>query len=192
MTYFIGVVPPPEVAARIDVLRARFPGRLVERIEPHITLVAPLEVLNLDLWVSALERVAASTHPFCLQLGSPDYFDRRVLFLSVQTGSPELSELRARLYNVTQTGGQDTSSVPELRDAERAYHPHLTLAMPSFGTPAALFPAIHNEAAALAADTSAFVVASVRLYRKRGSRWSPEQDLAFSTLPEETGCAPAH
>lgn len=184
MNYFIGVAPPPDVALRIDDLRARFPGRLVERIEPHVTLVSPLEVLNLDAWVSALEHVAASTHPFRLQLGAPDYFAGRVLFMSVQTGGPELSELRARLYNVTRTVVEDSKGVPALRDAQRAYHPHLTLAMPSFGTPASLFPEIHNEAAALAADTSAFIVRAVRLYSKRDSRWSPEQDLAFRQGPE--------
>lgn len=177
MKYFVGVAIPPSLAVRIDAIRSRYPGRLVKRIEPHITLVPPFDITDPTAYIRALQEPLRSRIPFSLQLGQPDSFGSRVLFLSVQDTTGMLHSLHSALYEraLEHVHSQGTRQDKE----ERPYHPHLTLAMTSFGTSQNDMLHIREDALVDVASYSSIQVSSVRVYKKEKECWSPYVDLSL-------------
>lgn len=189
MRYFVGVSMPKELQVSIDALRSSYPGRLVRHVEPHVTLVPPVEVPEIQPFLSALRTVCDSHEPFLLPLGQPDTFGKRVLFLSVdrQTG---IDRLRAALYTGTQELFQ-ARGWPLTQDA-RPFHPHLTLAMSSFGTSQDAMLQMREEAQLLASTLLPVPVTAVRVYRREAGGWQQFTDLALRPSDRSARSLHAH
>lgn len=180
MRFFAGIAVPDDLKNTIDTLRASYPGRLVRHIEPHVTLVPPMEVPQPEWWLEAMQEVCNTEAPFALQLGAPDAFGKRVLFLRLEDGANAL-RLRDALYSATQRLTQLHGWPFQVE--QRPFHPHLTLAMESFGTPLAQMDEIRQSATDLAANMSAFTVRAVRVYRRQTGGWKPFADLPLAHQP---------
>ena len=114
-TFFIGIVPPPELTARV----LRWQAQLEHIVTaPHVTLLAPADLPEAQ-WQRVAAEVAARHAPVAVKLGGPDFFGSRVMFLKVDAPG-----LQAVHTDLVQTLGQ-----PPGEFALNNYHPHLTLAL---------------------------------------------------------------
>ena len=112
--FFVGVLPPPELSARILAWQ-RALGHVITT--PHITLKAP-GGLNAQQALACRE-VCRRTPPFDLWLGGVQTFRGRVIYLAAS--GKGLSALHAALVAAVGTPAGEF----ELDN----YHPHLTLAL---------------------------------------------------------------
>ena len=112
--FFVGVLPPPELSARILAWQ-RALGHVITT--PHVTLKAPGE-LNAQQALACRE-VCRRTPPFDLWLGGVQTFRGRVIYLAAS--GKGLSALHAALVAAVGTPAGEF----ELDN----YHPHLTLAL---------------------------------------------------------------
>ena len=114
-TFFIGITPPPDFAARVLAWQTRLEHVITA---PHVTVLAPAGLPERG-WVQAAASVAASHQPVSVRLGAPDVFGSRVIFLTVE--APGLQAIHTDLFHTLDgTPGQF---------ALDKYHPHLTLAL---------------------------------------------------------------
>lgn len=113
-TFFLGVLPPPVLSARILAWQ-RALGHVITA--PHVTLKAPGHLSAEQLL--ACREVCRRTPPFNLQLGSVQTFGGRVIYLSSEGSG--LAALHAAL--VAAVGH------PAGEFELDSYHPHLTLAL---------------------------------------------------------------
>ena len=112
--FFVGVLPPPELSARILAWQ-RALGHVITT--PHVTLKAP-GGLNAQQALACRE-VCRRTPPFDLWLGGVQTFGGRVIYLAAS--GKGLSALHAALVAAVGTPAGEF----ELDN----YHPHLTLAL---------------------------------------------------------------
>ena len=169
MRYFIGITPEPEEQAKIDALRHRFPGKLAQHVEPHITILPPAEYTQASTMEQGLLTALSSTSSFTIQLGTPSYFGKRVLFFSVLDEGRSLQNLRDSVWEEVNRI-RFTDQLPIIEDS-RAFHPHLTLAMSSFGTPFVIMQQMETEAKVLAESFPPFLVRSVKVYVRDQIGW---------------------
>ena len=114
-TFFIGIVPPPELTARVLSWQARLEHVVTA---PHVTLLAPADLPEAQ-WQRVAAEVAARHAPVAVKLGGPDFFGSRVIFLKVD--APGLQAVHTDLVQ--------TLAQPPGEFALKNYHPHLTLAL---------------------------------------------------------------
>ena len=114
-TFFIGITPPPEFAARVQRWQAGLEHLVTA---PHVTLLFPAELPE-RRWVEAASSVAARHSPVPVRLGGPDSFGSRVIFLKVD--APGLHAVHTDLV--------EALNEPPGEFALEKYHPHLTLAL---------------------------------------------------------------
>lgn len=83
--------------AEVDGLRRAVGDPALGRVPPHITLVPPVNVADVDAALSVLRSAAAATRPFRLSIGPPTTFlpDNPVLYLAV---SGPVDEVRERVF----------------------------------------------------------------------------------------------
>ncbi|HUY30811.1 MAG TPA: GNAT family N-acetyltransferase [Acidimicrobiales bacterium] len=110
-------------AAEVAGLRRALAAARPERIAPHVTLVAPVNVASAELEdvVRAIGRLAASTRPFAATLGPVGTFapERPVVYLSVSGAARELDELHR--------GASAGPLAPPAARPPRPFVPHVTL-----------------------------------------------------------------
>ena len=175
MRYFVGITPEPKEQAKIDEFRRRFPGKLVQHVEPHITILPPSEYTQSSSLEQGLLTALSSLPSFTIQLGAPGYFGKRVLFFSILHDGKSLPLLRnSVLEEVNRTRAND--GLPVIEDS-RAFHPHLTLAMSSFGTPYAIMQQMEIEAKVMAKLISPILVQSVKVYVREQKGWETWKNL---------------
>ncbi|GAA4013950.1 2'-5' RNA ligase family protein [Deinococcus rubellus] len=114
-TFFLGVTPPPDVAARVLAWQTE-----LEHVTtaPHVTLLPPTERPEAR-WQQVARQIAARHAPVPVKLGHPDFFGSRVIFLRVD--APGLETIHADLVH---TLGEAPGEF-----ALENFHPHLTLAL---------------------------------------------------------------
>ena len=117
----IALLVPSPVAEAVEGLRTVFGDPQRGRIVPHITLVPPVNVNDVDFGpaIERLRATAAARSPLVLAVGPVATFSsgRRVAYLAV--GGPSLAEL---------LGLRDAVHEPPLcRDEGRAFVPHVTV-----------------------------------------------------------------
>lgn len=163
-------------AREIDGLRRALGDPALGRIEPHVTLVPPLNVAE-----SALERVdqvlaeaATSTRPFSVRLGPPTTFlpDSPVAYLACGAGSEDVVAVMERAFRP-----------PLWKTRAWPYVPHVTLA--EITDPGRLLAAV-----AALADFEVQVTFD-RLYLLRqvvhGGEWQREAEFRFTGRPHVVG-----
>lgn len=112
------LIPPP-VSVEIDGLRRALGDRQLARVDPHITLIPPINVADDDLAdaLAVVDAAAAASAPMALTLGPVESFseDSPVRFLAVDPWEPVVA-----LHEACWTGVFD-------RPRERSFHPHVTI-----------------------------------------------------------------
>lgn len=124
---FGALVVRGQAAFEIDGLRRGLGSKELERLPPHLTLLAPVNLSLEDLPQagSRFLELASRERPFALELGPPQSFAPQapVLYLSVSAAEGELTRLKA-LQEALASG---VLAAPEAR-AERDFVPHVTIA----------------------------------------------------------------
>ena len=114
-SFFIGLTPPPDFAARV----LRWQAELHHAVTaPHVTVLAPAAGPP-ERWQSVAAAVAPRHSPITVRLGGPNFFGSRVIFLKVD--APGLRRVHTDLVAAL---GEEPGEF-----ALENYHPHLTLAL---------------------------------------------------------------
>lgn len=121
--YTVSLVVSGRVATEIDGMRRALGAESLRRIPPHITLIPPVNVRDVDATdvMELLRAVAATGRPIAVELGPPATFwpASPVVYLAV-SGAPEpINSLRGRLL----TG----PLAPPAGRREREFVPHVTI-----------------------------------------------------------------
>jgi 2'-5' RNA ligase len=183
MKYFLGVAPPQELQERIASFQRLWPhNRHPDHVEPHITVKPPQGLASAqEAWLPRVQAACAPAAPVRVRLGRPGWFRRDVVFLGVEaSGLHELHDSLLAFFDPATVG-------PNERPGN--YHPHLTLAMRSFGLSAAELAEVHARAAAELRDLPTFVAATVRVYAKEdvGKPWRTLADIPLGGAAKAPG-----
>ncbi|MGI8792375.1 MAG: GNAT family N-acetyltransferase [Acidimicrobiales bacterium] len=158
---------PDPVRTEVQGLRRAVGDGSLERIQPHVTLVPPVNVRedNLGDALAVLRSAAASVPEFLsLTLGPPASFlpDNPVLFLEVGGDLDGLHALRDRVFRG-----------PLERTLTWPYVPHVTLA------DQAEVDRIGAAKAALRDYRADVAIRAVQLLEERDRRWEPTAEVRF-------------
>ncbi|MBB5236171.1 2'-5' RNA ligase family protein [Deinococcus budaensis] len=157
-SFLLGVLPPPDLGARVDAFRARLGRR---ESAPHVTVKAR-SGLGADLgWVPAARAVVAGSAPLALRVGGARVFaGGRAVYLAVD--SPDVVALHLRLLEALEPAARFGYEGP-------AMTPHLTLALRRRGENlGAVLDAARAEFADLEARPLTFTAREVWRLRKPG------------------------
>src|SRR4051812_32602308 len=119
MKHFIGIVPPDPIYQSVSQIQTRFGDN---RLEPHITLRPPVQVINEPGWIQAIEEVCKTFSPFSISLPQTGRFGNRVLFIDVK------SEPLTVLHQVMMEAIEQFEQPDKHQEESRSFKPHLTLA----------------------------------------------------------------
>jgi 2'-5' RNA ligase len=159
--YFLGIVPPSAFLERLQRFDQQWStSTLRALVDPHITVKAQGGLTPDLAWLKTVEAVCAGTKPFEVQLGAPDMFGDRVLFLSV--ASPGTYALHRWLVKAVQPSAAD---IERYMEAEDIWHAHLTLGIQGFGLTAEELLQMKETAAQELAPFPSFTVEFIRVYR---------------------------
>lgn len=115
----VALLIPPPASIEIDALRRALGDRQLGRIEPHITLVPPINLREDDIAdaLAVVQAAARRSSPMDLTLGPVDTFDESspVRFLAVDPWGPVCELQRACWAGVLE------------REEKRPFHPHVTV-----------------------------------------------------------------
>ena len=117
MKYFIGIVPPDNIADAIVSIQQPFGDN---RLEPHITLRPPVTVIDDAAWLRIAERICASFPPIPISLTGTGNFGKGVLFIDVK--SDTLVKLHRLIIEALKPFEQ-----AETKQQNQSVNPHLTL-----------------------------------------------------------------
>jgi 2'-5' RNA ligase len=170
MKFFVGLVPPEDIYEHLESIQKRYGDN---RLEPHITLRAPVTVLNEKEWVGTIVSKAAEFEPFHVSLPGTGNFGKRVLYVEVN------AEALEKFY---------TELIPKLKPFEAAgpdkenetFHPHLTLGRAWCGFTAEDFKNMRTLADQyLSAANISFLAKTIRIYHKPDphSRYQTYRDI---------------
>ncbi|MGK2929962.1 MAG: 2'-5' RNA ligase family protein [Acidimicrobiales bacterium] len=139
------MIPPP-VSVEVDGLRRALGDRQLGRIEPHITLVPPINVREDEVAaaMAVVQEAASGREPMSLTIGPLETFgvDSRVRFLAVDPWEP-ISDLQRACWS----GVLD-------RPKDRPFHPHVTVDIDGspIGAPDPALDVLANYAAEVTID----------------------------------------
>ncbi|GIM45050.1 hypothetical protein DNHGIG_05990 [Collibacillus ludicampi] len=175
MKYFLGFVPPEEIYKRIEDFRKRTNERHFRHIEAHITVKSPEYLGDPKLWMPMLKETCERQEPVEIQLGSPMFFGRSaVLYLSIH------SERILSFHKAVLACLRPFCPPQDRRRFEGDdYHPHLTIAMKSFGLKEHEMQQAFILAAEQLSGFPPFHAKSVRVYQQleKGHPWKPLYDI---------------
>ena len=117
--FAVALLIPPPVSVEIDGLRRALGDRQLGRIDPHVTIVPPINLREEDLpdALAVVQAAARAAGPMSLVLGPVESFAEAspVRFLAVEPWGPVLE-----LYRACWSGVLD-------RPEQRPFHPHVTI-----------------------------------------------------------------
>ncbi|KEO81121.1 2'-5' RNA ligase family protein [Tumebacillus flagellatus] len=172
--YFLGVVPPPEYQAVLKSFHDHSPVS-TRPFLPHITVKAQPGLTPDLAWLEKINAVCADTEPFNVQLGEPDMFGDRVLFVRVQRSkSPGLYAFHDRLLDAVNPDPEVSAAYFEPSDV---WHAHLTLAVLGDNLTAEDLLDMKKHAAVELSPFPSFPVEFLRVYR-----WSGEPGTWYEGL----------
>lgn len=168
VTIGVAIAVPEPHGGRLQRARRRFKDPLAERIQTHITLVAPRPVDEAQLpdIEAHLAEVAARHRAYRVVLDGTDTFRplSQVAFLRVTEGAQASERLAA-----------DVRAGPLAGDTAFPYHPHVTLA---HDVPDQCLDDAQRE---LAGERIEFVADAVALYvRGADDFWRPVRSFALA------------
>jgi len=117
--FAVALLVPPPVAIEVDALRRALGDRQLGRIDPHVTVVPPINLREDDIAdaLAVVQSAARRSAPMALALGPIATFGESspVRFLAVEPWEPVVD-----LYRACWTGVLE-------RDEKRPFHPHVTV-----------------------------------------------------------------
>ena len=117
--FAVALLVPPPASIEIDALRRALGDRQLGRIEPHITLVPPINLREDDIAdaLAVVQAAARRSSPMPVTLGPIAAFGESspVRFLAVDPWDPVVALQRACWSGVLE------------RDERRPFHPHVTV-----------------------------------------------------------------
>ncbi len=117
--FAVALLIPPPVAREIDGLRRALGDRQLGRIDPHITIVPPINLREEEIAdaMAVVQAAASGREPLTVRLGPVQTFatESPVRFLAVDPWD----EVQA-LYDACWTGVLE-------RPSKRSFHPHATI-----------------------------------------------------------------
>lgn len=115
----VALLIPPPVSIELDGLRRALGDRQLGRIDPHVTLIPPINVREEEIAdaMAVVQAAASGRETFDLHLGPIETFgrDSPVRFAAVDPWEPVVD-----LYRACWTGVLD-------REERRSFHPHVTV-----------------------------------------------------------------
>jgi 2'-5' RNA ligase len=169
MKFFAGIVPDLIIANTIAEIQNRYGNN---RLEPHITLRAPVIPLNAEAWIQTVEQVTQQFGAFEIELTPTGNFDNKTLYLGVR------SDGLIQLYNtlIPQLKLYEPS---EPKDCEQGYHAHLTLGRAWCGFTPEHFSAMRKLADEyVTTQRVSFIANFIRIYYK------PDNQKGFKTYKD--------
>jgi 2'-5' RNA ligase len=117
--FAVALLIPPPVSVEIDGLRRALGDRQLGRIDPHVTIIPPINLREEDLpdALAVVQAAARAAEPMSLALGPVETFAETspVRFLAVEPWEPV-----TQLYRACWTGVLE-------RPEKRPFHPHVTV-----------------------------------------------------------------
>lgn len=117
--FAVALLIPPPVAIEIDVLRRALGDRQLGRIDPHVTVIPPINLCEEDVTeaLTIVHAAACAIEPMALTIGPLETFAESspVRFLAVEPWAPV-----AALYRACWSGVLE-------REEKRSFHPHVTV-----------------------------------------------------------------
>lgn len=179
MQYFIGIVPSESELVKLKKFRNQWPAnRIDDLVEPHITLKAQGGLSADESWLENIKEAAAEFPAFPVQLGEPRFFDEDILYLSMD--SPELQELHETLVKAAGATPEHIEQYFELD----LFVAHLTLAKTAYGLSREELKEMAAAASKELAPYPAFMVESIRIYRKADGhqRYEKYMDVSLKII----------
>jgi 2'-5' RNA ligase len=124
--YFIGILPPDQLAQRFDAWRQEYYPAAVKKVPVHITLVRPFYHLEESKRLEKLiTQSIKGVKGFSIQLKQFGYFQRQrsVFYVRVEPSDP-LCRLRWHLMHAL----ENHLIIQPQREEYLHYHPHITIA----------------------------------------------------------------
>jgi len=117
--FAVALLIPPPVSIEVDALRQALGDRQLGRIDPHVTLIPPINLRDDDLAdaLAVVQAAARRSAPMALTLGPVETFSTSspVRFLAVEPWAPVEDLYRACWSGVLE------------REEKRPFHPHVTI-----------------------------------------------------------------
>ena len=114
--FFAGITLPEHIRVEVERWRRQFRA---PKTVPHITLLAPFELADVNQLLAAFEYAVKQHHPFKIQSTGLGHFGKAVIYVDIDP-SKELLSLQSRLAQTLIEIG--------IKPEKRSYHPHITLA----------------------------------------------------------------
>lgn len=117
--FAVALVIPRPVSIEVDGLRRALGDRQLGRIEPHVTIIPPINLREEDISdaLAVVQAAARTAEPLALSIGPVQTFAESspVRFLAVEPWEPV-----TQLYRACWSGVLD-------RPEKRSFHPHVTI-----------------------------------------------------------------
>jgi 2'-5' RNA ligase len=117
--FAVALLVPPPVSLEIDVLRRALGDRQLGKIDPHVTLIPPINLREDDIAdaLAVVQAAARRSAPMDLVLGPVETFSEAspVRFLAVDPWEPIVELHRGCWAGVLE------------REEKRSFHPHVTV-----------------------------------------------------------------
>lgn len=171
MRRFLGLTPPPDYSARVEVFRQSIRHRITA---PHVTVKAPNGLTPDLVWLPAVREACASTQPFTVRVEGVRSFGRRVIYLAVH--GEGVRDLHVSLLDAVAPAQRSQ------HEGRGAFTPHVTvvLAWEELGV---TFDEALERARAELTEGVTFTARAVDVYRKPrpGAAYEVELSLPLST-----------
>lgn len=117
--FAVALLIPPPVSVEVDALRSALGDRQLGRIDPHITIIPPINLREDDIAdaLAVVQAAARRSSPMTLAIGPIDTFSETspVRFLAVEPWDPVSELYRACWCGVLE------------REEKLPFHPHVTI-----------------------------------------------------------------
>ncbi|PDX97231.1 2'-5' RNA ligase [Bacillus pseudomycoides] len=178
MKFFIGIIPPESYLHKIQQFQRQWENnRIVEVVEPHITVKAQGGLTSDQEWLKKVEKVCKQIPSFTLSLGKPQFFGKQVLFLSVEDS--KVYKLHRLLVEAVSPSDDLIKRYMEMEQ----YHPHLTLGQTHWGLTSDELVQMEQVARDKLTPYPEWTVNFIRIYQEiEENTYQPYKDIPLLNL----------
>ena len=160
MKYFLAIVPPTELATRIDLFRAEWSK---PSLPAHITVKAPNSLSEAHQWLPKVQALCQSVAPIAVRLEGVGQFSSTVVYWQViSEGVEALHQSLLTIINPPQAERVAYFEGP-------AFVPHLTLAHLSDSMHPAMLSTVYERATEHWLYPVNFTAQTLRIFRSNGT-----------------------
>lgn len=161
MQFFIGIVPTDEFKLKLIDFQCKWKNnRIIDAVEPHITLKAQGGLTPDEKWLSKVKAVCHNFQSFQITLDKPMFFGEDIIYLSAT--SNELFNLHKSIVGEVSPSNDLIKQYFELDD----FVPHMTLGKTNYGLSKKELRDMRNLAEKELSPFPTFEVRFVRVYQE--------------------------